>query len=70
MHAFVSFPLSSDNIMWLTLDNIEEKDGQVINEVADIVGSGQSVGGVVSQTVGSMDEDDELQVSACIFYSP
>lgn len=56
--------------MWLTLDNIEEKDGQVINEVADIVGSGQSVGGVVSQTVGSMDEDDELQVSACIFYSP
>lgn len=65
MWTSINFPLSSDNIMWLTLDNIEEKDGQVINEVADIVGSGQSVGGVVSQTVGSMDEDDELQVSAC-----
>lgn len=55
-----------DNIMWLTLDNIEEKDGQVINEVADIVGSGQSVGGVVSQTVGSMDEDDELQLQRIV----
>lgn len=53
----------TDNIMWLTVDNIEEKEGQVINEVADIVGSGQSVGGVVSQTVGSMDKgDNELQV--------
>lgn len=40
-----------------------EKDTQVINEITDIVGSGQSVGGVVSQTVGTMDEgDDELQV--------
>ena len=40
-----------------------EKDAQVINEITDIVGSGQSVGGVVSQTVGTMDEgDDELQV--------
>lgn len=49
--------------MWLTMENIMEKDAQVINEIADIVGSGQSVGGVVSQTVGTMDEgDDELQV--------
>ncbi|XP_071525678.1 protein hobbit isoform X2 [Panulirus ornatus] len=56
-----------DNIMWLTVDNIEEKDGQVISEVADIVGSGQSVGGVVSQTVGSMDEgDDELQLQRIV----
>ncbi|XP_045624095.1 protein hobbit [Procambarus clarkii] len=56
-----------DNIMWLTVDNIEEKDGQVINEVADIVGSGQSVGGVVSQTVGSMDEsDDEHQLQRIV----
>ncbi|XP_066979648.1 LOW QUALITY PROTEIN: protein hobbit [Macrobrachium rosenbergii] len=56
-----------DNIMWLTVDNIEEKDGQVINEVPDIVGSGQSVGGVVSQTVGSMDEgDDELQLQRIV----
>ena len=56
--------------MWLTVDNIEEKDGQVINEVPDIVGSGQSVGGVVSQTVGAMDEgDDELQVKCKFFFS-
>ncbi|XP_076059759.1 bridge-like lipid transfer protein family member hobbit isoform X2 [Oratosquilla oratoria] len=48
-----------DNIMWLTLDNIEQRDGQVINDVPDIVGSGQSVGGVVSQTVGASDEGNE-----------
>ncbi|XP_015524843.1 protein KIAA0100 [Neodiprion lecontei] len=44
-----------DNIMWLTLDNIQEKDSTVIAELPDVpalVGSGQSVGGVVSQTVG------------------
>ncbi|KAB7505641.1 hypothetical protein Anas_05703, partial [Armadillidium nasatum] len=48
-----------DNIMWLTLDNIEEKDCTVINEVTDIVGSGQSVGGVVSQTVGISNQENE-----------
>ncbi|KAG6797637.1 hypothetical protein HZU73_06957 [Apis mellifera caucasica] len=44
-----------DNIMWLTLDNIQEKDSTVIAGLPDVpalVGSGQSVGGVVSQTVG------------------
>ncbi|XP_043472199.1 protein KIAA0100 isoform X1 [Leptopilina heterotoma] len=44
-----------DNIMWLTLDNIQEKDSTVISGLPDVpalVGSGQSVGGVVSQTVG------------------
>ncbi|XP_058805315.1 protein hobbit isoform X2 [Phymastichus coffea] len=44
-----------DNIMWLTLDNIQEKDSTVIVGLPDVpalVGSGQSVGGVVSQTVG------------------
>lgn len=44
-------------IMWLTVDNIQEKDReQVINEYPDLphlVGSGQSVGGVVSETVGA-----------------
>ncbi|XP_055631118.1 protein hobbit isoform X2 [Toxorhynchites rutilus septentrionalis] len=44
-------------IMWLTVDNIQEKDrdATVINEFPDLphlVGSGQSVGGVVSETVG------------------
>ncbi|KAG5306877.1 K0100 protein, partial [Acromyrmex insinuator] len=44
-----------DNIMWLTLDNIQEKDSTIIVGLPDVpalVGSGQSVGGVVSQTVG------------------
>ncbi|XP_008551272.1 protein hobbit [Microplitis demolitor] len=44
-----------DNIMWLTVDNIQEKDSTVISGFPDVpalVGSGQSVGGVVSQTVG------------------
>ncbi|KAK0160967.1 hypothetical protein PV328_008311 [Microctonus aethiopoides] len=44
-----------DNIMWLSLDNIQEKDSTVISDLPDVpalVGSGQSVGGVVTQTVG------------------
>lgn len=45
-------------IMWLTVDNIQEKDinASVINEFPEmpqLVGSGQSVGGVVSETVGA-----------------
>uniref|UniRef100_A0A1Q3FY95 Putative conserved secreted protein n=1 Tax=Culex tarsalis TaxID=7177 RepID=A0A1Q3FY95_CULTA len=48
-------------IMWLTVDNIQEKDkdATVINEFPDLphlVGSGQSVGGVVSETVGGTGE--------------
>ncbi|XP_058120058.1 protein hobbit [Anopheles ziemanni] len=48
-------------IMWLTVDNIQEKDrGEtVISELPDLphlVGSGQSVGGVVSETVGVLGE--------------
>jgi len=51
-------PLLDENIMWLTVDNIQEKDkdATVINELPDLphlVGSGQSVGGVVSETVGA-----------------
>lgn len=54
--------LLDENIMWLTLDNIQEKDKDATNisdNVPDIphlvglVGSGQSVGGVVSETVGA-----------------
>ena len=53
--------------MWLSLDNIEEKDSHVINEVTDIVGSGQSVGGVVSQTVGiSNPENESLQLQRIV----
>lgn len=65
-----------EEIMWLTLDNIQEKDkdATIINELPDLpdlVGSGGSVGGVVSQTVGasgaSLPTSVELQriVSRC-----
>lgn len=42
--------------MWLTVDNIQEKESTVISEipqVPDIVGSGVSVGAVVSDVVGA-----------------
>ncbi|KAK3862517.1 hypothetical protein Pcinc_031627 [Petrolisthes cinctipes] len=55
-----------DNIMWLTMNNIMDKDSQVISQIADIVGSGQSVGGVVSKTVGSKDEDDGMQLQRIV----
>lgn len=50
--------LLDENIMWLTVDNIQEKDkdATIINDLPDLphlVGSGQSVGGVVSETVGA-----------------
>ena len=56
--------------MWLSVDNIQEKDAgsTVIADLPDLphlVGSGQSVGGVVSETVGaggSINENTPLQV--------
>lgn len=51
-----------ENIMWLTVDNIQEKDtfSAVISDLPDVphlVGSGQSVGGVVTETVGASSID-------------
>lgn len=55
--------------MWLSVDNIQEKDidSKIISDLPDIpdlVGSGQSVGGVVSETVGAgnVNENSSLQV--------
>ncbi|XP_050307521.1 protein KIAA0100 isoform X2 [Anthonomus grandis grandis] len=45
----------NENIMWLTVDNIQEKESAEISEpseVPNMVGSGVSVGAVVSDTVG------------------
>lgn len=45
----------NENIMWLTVDNIQEKESTQISEpseVPNMVGSGVSVGAVVSDTVG------------------
>lgn len=46
----------ANDIQWLDLDNIEYKS--VINEFSDLVGSGHSVGGVISPIVGRMDGCD------------
>lgn len=46
---------ANENIMWLTVDNIQEKESTQISEpseVPNMVGSGVSVGAVVSDTVG------------------
>ncbi|EDV50747.2 protein KIAA0100 [Drosophila erecta] len=53
--------LLEKEIMWLTVDNIQDKDETVINNLPDIshlVGSGRSVGGVVSETVGAFLSDN------------
>lgn len=60
-----------ENIMWLTVDNIQEKDSTVIADlpdVPDLVGSGQSVGGVVSETVGasSIGENPPIQLQRIV----
>ncbi|KAJ9596917.1 hypothetical protein L9F63_012042, partial [Diploptera punctata] len=56
-----------ENIMWLTVENIQEKDSTVIADLPDLphlVGSGQSVGGVVSETVGASSNLQRI-VSRC-----
>lgn len=40
-------------MLWLSVDNIEERESMVISDLPDLVGSGHSVGGVVSSTVGA-----------------
>lgn len=61
--------MSTENIMWLNVENIQEKDidSTVISDLPDLphlVGSGHSVGGVVSETVGASNvgENSPLQV--------
>ncbi|XP_015794775.1 protein KIAA0100-like [Tetranychus urticae] len=55
-YATVDARCSNDeDIDWLTVDNIEEKTCSAINEPPDLVGSGQSAGGVVSPVVGRSD---------------
>lgn len=60
-----------ENIMWLSVENIQEKEGTVIADLPDVptlVGSGQSVGGVVSETVGasSAGENPPLQLQRIV----
>ncbi|EDV96361.1 GH15243 [Drosophila grimshawi] len=58
--------LLEKEIMWLTVDNIQDKDETVINnhlpeDISHLVGSGRSVGGVVSETVGAILRDNSGQ---------
>ncbi|KAI5697827.1 hypothetical protein M8J75_016068 [Diaphorina citri] len=63
-----------ENIMWLSVENIQENNpATIISDVPDIphlVGSGSSVGGVVSETVGaSQAENPPLQLQRiCEFF--
>lgn len=66
---FVTYRFDSfvfvENIMWLTVDNIQEKDETEISEpseVPNMVGSGVSVGAVVSDTVGASNASQVTQI--------
>ncbi|KAB0794090.1 hypothetical protein PPYR_13710 [Photinus pyralis] len=55
----------NENIMWLTVDNIQEKESTVISEipqVPNIVGSGVSVGAVVSDVVGASSNEENWPI--------
>ncbi|RWS17806.1 hypothetical protein B4U79_01668 [Dinothrombium tinctorium] len=50
--------VDNENIVWLNVENIEEKDSMLVNDIPDLVGSGRSAGGVVTSVVGSCDVND------------
>ncbi|XP_065157345.1 LOW QUALITY PROTEIN: protein hobbit [Atheta coriaria] len=55
----------NENIMWLTVDNIQEKECTVISEIPQVpnmVGCGVSVGAVVSDTVGASTPNSDSPV--------
>ncbi|KAI4455969.1 antigen mlaa-22-related [Holotrichia oblita] len=61
----------NENIRWLTIDNIQEKESTVISEIPQVpnmVGSGVSVGAVVSDTVGAsiLGEGAPIQVQRIV----
>jgi hypothetical protein len=58
--------LQTDDITWLSLDNIEERNNRDIIELPDLVGSGQSVGGVVSSEVGTFSGSEQIHGSSPI----
>ncbi|XP_054707310.1 LOW QUALITY PROTEIN: protein hobbit-like [Uloborus diversus] len=53
---------SVDDVMWLSVDNIEERESMVISDLPDLVGSGHSVGGVVSSTVGATSDPESAPI--------
>ncbi|XP_078600068.1 bridge-like lipid transfer protein family member 2 isoform X1 [Branchiostoma floridae x Branchiostoma japonicum] len=70
-------PKSGREFPWLTESDIQQHERRPSNSISampDLVGSGQSVGGVVSSTVGAKTADDDLQLQriishcSCQFY--
>ena len=53
-YATVDAKIDSD-IVWLTVDNIQEKSSSTIADLPDLVGSSQSVGGVVTEIISPED---------------
>lgn len=43
---------SNNNMSWLSMENVEDRSEQDLEGMPEMVGSGLSVGGVVSSTVG------------------
>jgi len=59
-----AFFLNEDDIQWLEPDNIDSRRSDVF-DYPDLVGSGHSVGGVVSPTVGKLYEVKQPSSSGC-----
>ena len=57
-----STQVNVETILWLTKDKIEDNEKR-ITEAGDpeLVGSGQSVGGVISEVVGTAEAGPQLQ---------
>ena len=51
---------SDENIPWLSRENVEDRSGSGLTGLPEMVGSGQSVGSVVSSTVPASSEQVTL----------
>ena len=72
-------PQPQSDVKWLSVSNIEKNPSyhRSVTDVPDLVGSGDSVGGVVSDTVGGSTEEGEsesvqlqriISRCSCMFY--
>ena len=55
--------VNEDTILWLTKDKIEDMDTEklITDDLPELVGSGQSVGGVICVVVGRAEAGPQLQ---------
>lgn len=56
--------VKEETILWLTRDkieNISESEKKITDDMPELVGSGQSVGGVISEVVGPAEVGPQLQ---------